>query len=122
MPLDDGTDALHTDPVPRLIGHGYILFKADRVLTGVCYLQKELAAPLVELHVNGAGCSRGGKRTAGVERVFQRVGEQNAQATVRYQDKSRERTLHMQGDTIPFRPPGKEGEDQVRGLDFAVQR
>ena len=104
----------------RPVGNRKHIFKADRVFAWICYLQKESAAPFVELHINAAGCSGVGKRLTGMQGIFQRIGKQDAQVSVRCSGKSRERPLYIQGNTGFFCPPGKRRKDQIGGLVFAV--
>ena len=116
----NGADALHANAVSRFMRYRNAVFKWNMIPTGVFYLQKESAAPFVELHINAAGCSGVGKRLTGMQGIFQRIGEQDAQVSVRCSGKSRERPLYIQGNTGFFCPPGKRRKDQIGGLIFTV--
>lgn len=105
----------------RLVGHGDAFDQADLLLlAGVRDLEEKFLAPLVKVHVDDAVLPRLHQGGAGVQGVFQGVGQQHAQVAVRGQDKVREIAQHLHGDPGLFRLAHKGREDEVHGVVFAV--
>ena len=80
--IHDGADALHANAMPGFMGYRNSIFKGNRILAGVFNLQEESFFLIEKLHINDAGLFCGGDRQAGVERIFQRIGEKHTQITV----------------------------------------
>ena len=99
---------------------GQAVFKPDPLRAGIHDLQKKPAAALIKLYLNARRFSGGSKRPAGMESIFQSVGEQDTQVAVRYQEKRRERALHMKGDARILGPPGKGGKVSWRSRVFCA--
>ena len=78
----NGADALHANAVSRFMRYRNAVFKWNMIPTGVFYLQKESAIPVIKLHINNTGFLCGGKGLTGVERIFQCIREQHTQITV----------------------------------------
>ena len=78
----NGTDALYANAMPLFVGYGDAIFKKNLLFAGIFHLQKQMVIFMIKLYINDAcfrGCSDG---LAGVERVFQRIGQKNAQIAV----------------------------------------
>ena len=78
----NGTDALYANAMPGFMGYRNSIFKGNRILAGVFNLQEESFFLIEKPHINDAGLFCGGDRQAGVECIFQRIGEKHTQITV----------------------------------------
>ena len=76
------TNTLHANAVSRFMRYRNAIFKWNMIPTGVFYLQKESAIPVIKLHINDTAFLGGGEWLTGVERIFQCIREQHAQIAV----------------------------------------
>lgn len=81
--LHDGADAAHTQTVARLPGHRHAVLKQNGCAAGICQLQEKTPVLLVGGCLNVGGEPGGILPLAGMQGVFQRVGQQHAQVAFR---------------------------------------